>query len=175
MTGFLNNPFLVEIAQLDVLETDKDPDGAGLLTSGFDDDFKETIPYDQPNAAGTVVTRTTTRKENTICAPAQVSSKTFEALQQLRSGNSPDSVIELTFLASDLAQLDLLDSETGLAKIKINDRLVAIRDCQGETLIQRIPDPPGLFVTHVRPSGFLGQSHNLFVVTFEDRAQGIAS
>lgn len=175
MTGFLNNPFLVEIAQLDAIETDKDPDGAGLLTSGFDDDFKETIPYDQPNADGSVVTRTTTRKENTICAPAQISSKTFEALQQLRSGNSPDAAVELTFLTTDLASLDLIDPATGLAKIKVNDRLVAIRDCDGATLIQRIPDPPGLFVTHVRPSGFLGHRNNLFIVTFEDRAQGIVS
>ena len=107
MTGFLNNPFLIEIAQLDIVETEKDPDGAGLLTSGYDNDFKETIPYDQPNNDGSVVTRTTTRKENTICVPAQVRTRLFERLQQLRSGNSPDGAIELTFHRNALESLDV--------------------------------------------------------------------
>jgi len=172
MRGFLVNKYLVEIAQLDALQTEADPDGAGILTSGYDDDFKETIPFDQPNAAGTVITRETTRKENTIFALAQVDTTFFERLQQLRSGNSPDLVVELTFHISDLECRELINSATGDTTIKVDDRLVAIRDCDG-ALIQTIPTPPGLYATHVRPSAFMGRDRNLFVVTFEDRQVGV--
>lgn len=174
MRGFLVNPFAVEIAQLDAVETAKDPDGAGLLTSGYDDDFRETLPYDQPDASGSVVTRETTRKETTICVPAQIDTGLFEQLQMLRSGASPDSSVELVFHVSDLERLGLIDAD-GLALIKINDRLVSIRDCKTNEIVQTIPTPPGLYVTHVRPSAFMGRSRNLFVVTFEDRMRGVPS
>ena len=42
MRGRLINPFLAELAQLDMAATAADPDGAGPLTSGYDSDFKET-------------------------------------------------------------------------------------------------------------------------------------
>lgn len=172
MRGFLIHPFLVDIAQLAASETRADPDGAGALTSGYDDDFREPVAYDQPNATGNVVTRQTTRKENLISAPAQVDSGVFEALQMLRSGKSPSSSVDLTFHVCSLQQLGLIDPDTGLTTIKIGDRLVAIRECKTGELVQTVPTPPGLYVTEVRPSGFMGGGRNLFIVTFEERERG---
>jgi len=172
MRGFLVNKYLVTIAQLDAEATDEDVDGAGILTSGYDDDFKETIVFDQPDASGNTVTRGSTRQESNVCVYAQIDTTFFERLQQLRSGASPDSAIELTFHISDLEQRGLIDLDTGDTLLKVNDRLVSIADCQGN-LIQTIPTPPGLYITHIRPSAFMGRTRNLFVAQFEDRLQGL--
>jgi len=48
----------------------------------------------------------------------------------------------------------------------------AVYDVQGVTLVQAIPNPPGLFVTEAEPSFGLGGSRNLLIVSFKGRDQG---
>jgi hypothetical protein len=83
MRGRLINPFLAELARLDTAATAADPDGAGPLTSGYDPDFKETVVLPAAGSAR--------REQPPIRLQCQVEIGTFEALQQLASGASPNS------------------------------------------------------------------------------------
>jgi hypothetical protein len=165
MRGRLINPFIAELAQLDTVSTAEDPDGAGPLLSGYDADFKETVIV--PAATGRGVDA---RKEKTpVRVPCQVEVGAFEAMQQVTAGNSPNSRLTLVFHFQDLERMGLVDADTGDALVRVNDRLVAIRDMAG-ALVQAVRTPPGLYVTEVQPQSFgLGLSRNLLVVTFEER------
>lgn len=170
MRGRLINPFVAEIARLDTSSTDDDPDGTGTLTSGYDDDFREPVRYSDGSAAGVDA-----RQEHPhIYVPCQVEPDVFDRLTMLLSGDAPNTLIRLVFHFVDLEQLGLVDSTTGQALIRKNDRLVAIRECTG-ALVQTVPDPPGLYATEPQPRGFglSGGKRNLLLVTFEDREQGL--
>jgi len=165
MRGRLINPFLAEIAQLDTVATAADPDGAGALVSGYDSDFKETIVLGEP-AAGRVDAR---KEKPPIRIQCQVEVGTFEVLQQLAGGNSPNTRIVLVFHFRDLERMGLVDAGSGDALLRVNDRLIAIHTLQGQ-LVQAIRTPPGLYATEVQPQSFgLGLSRNLLLVTFEER------
>jgi len=164
MRGRLINPFLAEIGQLDTVATAADPDGAGPLTSGYDPDFKETVVF---SAAGA---RTDARREGPLIrVPCQVEVGALETMQQLASGNSPNSRVVLVFHLQDLERMGLVDPTSGEARLHVNDRLVAIHTIRGQ-LVQAVRSPPGLFATEVQPQSFgLGLSRNLLLVTFEER------
>jgi len=168
MRGKLIFPFLAELARLDTLATAADPDGAGPLTSGYDPDFKETAVLEQGGR------RRDARQEMLpVRIPCQVEVGTFEALQQLAAGNSPDSRVTLVFHFRDLERRGLVDRFTGDALLRINDRLVAIRNLAGD-LVQAVRTPPGLYATEVQPQSFgLGRHRNLLLVTFEERELGV--
>lgn len=168
MRGRLINPFLAEIAQLDTVATAADPDGAGPGVTGYDPDFKETVILGAPGA------RIDARKEKPpIRVPCQVEVGTFEALQQLAAGNSPNSRIVLVFHFRDLERIGLVDVATGEALLRINDRLVAIHRMDG-VLVQAVRTPPGLYATEVQPQSFgLGLSRNLLLVPFDEREVAI--
>lgn len=166
MRGRLINPFQAEIAQLDTVATDADPDGPGPLTSGYDDDFKETVAY----SAG-AQPRVDARQEKPLLRiPCQVEVSTLETLEQLGAGASPHSRLTLVFHFEHLEQVGLVDPVTGTARLRVNDRLVAIYSCDGE-LVHSVRTPPGLYAIEVQPQSFgLGLSRNLLVVTFQERA-----
>lgn len=166
MRGRLINPFLAEIAQLDTVATDADPDGQGPLTSGYDDDFKETVAY----SAG-AQPRVDARQEKPLLRiPCQVEVSTLETLEQLGAGASPHSRLTLVFHFEHLEQVGLVDPVTGTARLRVNDRLEAIYSCDGE-LVHSVRTPPGLYAIEVQPQSFgLGLSRNLLVVTFQERA-----
>jgi hypothetical protein len=168
MRGRLINPFLAELARLDTVATAADPDGAGPLTSGYDPDFKETVIVPATGERGADV-----RKEmEPIRIPCQVEVGVFAALQQLASGNSPDSKVTLVFHFRDLERMGLVDASTSDALLRVNDRLAAIYDLAGR-LVQAIRTPPGLYATEVQPQSFgLGLCRNLLLVTFEERELG---
>lgn len=168
MRGRLINPFLAELAQLDTEATAADPDAAGPLASGYDPDFRETVIV--PAATGRGVDA---RKEKApLRIPCQVEVGAFEALQQLAAGNSPNSRLTLVFHFEDLERMGIVDPSTGDALVRVNDRLVAIRDLAG-SLVQAVRTPPGLYATEVQPQSFgLGLSRNLLLVTFEERELG---
>ena len=168
MRGRLINPFLAEIARLNTVTTDSDPDGAGPLVSGYDPDFKETLVFDEAN------TRRDARTEMPpILIPCQVEVGTFEMLNQMTSGNSPNTKITLVFHFRDLERMDLINPSTGEARLRVNDRLVAIRDFE-KNLVQAVRTPPGLYAKEVQPQSFgLGQARNLLLVMFEERELGI--
>ncbi|HTP30229.1 MAG TPA: hypothetical protein VMK12_31795 [Anaeromyxobacteraceae bacterium] len=168
MRGRLLNAFVAELAQLDVAATAADPDGSGPLASGYDPDFKETVLLPTGGSVGTDA-----RKEKpALLLPCQVEVGAFEALQELASGNSPASRVTLVFHFRDLEERGLVDPATGDALIRVNDRLVAIRD-RHDSFVQAIRTPPGLYVREAQPQFGLGTSRNLLAVTFEQREQGV--
>lgn len=172
MRGRLINPFVIELAQLDTAEMDLDPDGsAGPLTSGFDDDFREPVVLLREDVTDDT-TGVALRKETLIRVPCQIEPRSFQQLQQLLAGASPNTAIEVIFHFRDLEKLCLVDPDSGEALVRNNDRLCAIFGCQGE-LVQTIRNPPGLFATQVRPTFGLGRSRNLLIATFEEREQGV--
>jgi hypothetical protein len=168
MRGRLINPFLAEIARLDTVATAADPDAAGPFASGYDPDFKETVVV--PSGPGRGVDA---RKEMPpVRIPCQVEVGAFEALRQLASGNSPDSRVTLVFHFRDLERMGLVDAGTGDALLRVNDRLVAIHDLDGN-LVQAVRTPPGLYVTEVQPQSFgIGRSRNLLLATVGSRELG---
>jgi hypothetical protein len=170
MRGKLINPFLAELAQLDTAATDEDPDGTGDHVSGYDDDFREPVRYSDGTEAGVDA-----RKEaDHIFVPCQIEPEVFDALNMIVSGDVPNAKLGLVFHYADLEQMGLVDATTGQPLIRKNDRLVAIRECDG-TLIETIPDPPGLFATEPQSRGYglSGGKRNLLLVTFEDREHGL--
>jgi hypothetical protein len=168
MRGRLINPFLAEIARLDTVATAADPDGPGPLVTGYDPDFKETLVLE--DAGG----RRDARDEMPpIRVPCQVEVGAFEALQQLAAGNSPSSQVTLVFHFRDLEGMGLVDAPSGDVLLRVNDRLVAIRDLGG-ALVQAVRTPPGLYATEVQPQSFgLGRARNLLVTRWQTRELGV--
>lgn len=168
--GRLIFPFLVELAQLDTAATEADPDGAGPLTSGYDETFREPVsilaqPTDQ---VGELV-----REESVITFPAQIEPAMFERLEMFLGGRSPLSRFGIIAHFRDLENANLVDVATGKPKIQINDRLARILNMKGE-LVEVIPNPPGLFVHQVQSLGFgFVDTRNLLLIAFEDRKQSI--
>ena len=183
MRGRLVFPFVVELAQLDTDATKEDPDGTlsdsalDPITSGYDDIYREpiSIKRDQDNDGAPDEGDTVGeihRVDSCIRLPAQIHPEAFEQLQQFMTGANKNAIFELWFHYRNLEDLDLIDLDTGRPLININDRLAAIYDCEGN-LVEKIPAPPGLYVTQVQSRGFsFGQSRNLLVVTFQEREQG---
>lgn len=169
MRGRLINPFLAELARLDTAATAGDPDGAGPLTSGYDPDFKETLVVPDETWRG----HDARRERPPIRVPCQVEVANFGELEELLTGNSPRSHIVLVFHFEDLERMDLVDSVTGDARLRVDDRLVAIRDFYTGEVVQAIRTPPGLYITEVQPQSFgLGLRRNLLFAIFNERALG---
>jgi len=169
MRGRLIFQFLAELRRLDAAATAADPDGVGPHTSGYDEDFRESVLVDQDgDGVGTPV-----RMElPAVRVPCQVDTKVFDELRMHAAGNAPRSRLDLVFHFRDLERLALVDAETGGALVRAGDRLAGIYDRSG-ALVQAVPPKPGLYVTDTRPSGFgLGlvrPRRNLLLVTFEGR------
>jgi hypothetical protein len=57
--------------------------------------------------------------------------------------------------------------------LRVNDRLVSIRDYHTGDVVQAVRTPPGLYITEVQPQSFgLGLRRNLLLATFNERALG---
>jgi|SRR5215831_815334 len=166
MRGSLIEVFAAELAQLDVAATSADPDGAGPLASGFDEDFKETVKAAAPGGA------LDARREKMIVVPCQVEVASFEALEEVLGGASPRSRLTLVFHFRDLERMGLIDARTGDPLIAQNDRLVAIRDFRTGEVVQAIRAPPGLYITELQPQFGLGGRRNLLLAAFTERALG---
>ncbi len=160
--GRLIFPFHAELFPFDAEATTADPDGAGPLTSGMDPDFRESV------VNGTTPIR---REHPPIRVPCQVEPEAFEALSMAAAGNSPRTSVTLVFHFATLEELGLVDENTGTPTIRVNDRLTGLYD-RDERCVLSVANPPGLFVTEVRPSGFgLGGRRNLCVVFLDSRSQ----
>ncbi len=172
MRGRLVFPFLVELAQLDTAATELDPDGAGPLTSGYHEHFREPLqvladPTDQTGVSARV-------ESGPIQVRAQIEPAMFERLQMMLGGESPDSRFAIIVHYRELESKSLIDSVTGKPLIRKNDRLVRILNCDTGALIESIPDPPGLFIRQVQSRGFgPGRTRNLLLIEFEERQQAV--
>ena len=176
MRGRLINPFLAEIAQLDTVATAADPDGAGPLTSGYDDDFREVVRYSNPTDPDDQLGLSARKEKPSILVPCQVEDHLFDAMRMFAAGDIPEFKLGLVFHFRDLENMGLVDTTTGRSLITNDDRLVAIRRCPSKELVQSILTPPGLYATEPRSASFglSGGERNLLIVTFEDREQGLS-
>lgn len=171
MRGRLINPFKARIHRFDTVGTAADPDGAGELTSGFDDVFREPVRLPEGEAASN------TRKELApILIPCQFEGDDAQgALEQMGAGNDPRFLVRLVFHFADLELMGLVDPITGEALVRVNDRFDAIYRHDDETLIQYVggatPDGGGLYCIEARPVSFglSGGERNLLVCVFADR------
>jgi len=168
MRGRLINPFVAVLALLDTPGTSADPDGTGPETSGYDEDFREPIVYDDDDE--TTNERIDARSETEVRVPCQVETVNMDRLDMAASGNIPDGGMRLVMHFEDLERLGLVASDGG-PLIKVGDRLVEIRKACGDTLEQPIRTP--MFATQVYPTsfGFAGR-RNLLIAIFEDREKG---
>jgi len=168
MRGRLIFPFLAELRRYDAATMAAV--GAGLPAApGFDPDFKEPTLVDR-NGDG--IAERERAELPPIRVPCQVEPRVFEELRVAASGDSPRSTIDLVFHFRDLERLGLVDSTTGDALVRPNDRLAGLYDLGG-LLVQAVRTPPGLYVVQAQPRGFgLGRGRprrNLLLVTFEAR------
>jgi hypothetical protein len=156
--GRLIFPFIADVVRVD----------AAAVEAAIDPDFKEPRLVDAdddgvPDGA---------RPEMPIVGiPCQVEAKKFDELTMMPAGDSPRSEVTLVFHFRDLERLGLVDQATGTPGITPGDRLDAIRRRNG-VVVQKVPTPPGLYVTEALPRGFgLGRmpSRNLLVTRFESR------
>ncbi|MGN6107860.1 MAG: hypothetical protein ACTHU0_22320 [Kofleriaceae bacterium] len=175
MRGRLIFPFLAELARLDTQGiAEGDPDGAGPLASGYDPDFREGVLLDDDDDG---IGERHRRELALVRLPCQVEPEVFDALRLFAAGNAPRSNIDLVFHFRDLEALGLVDATSGDAMLRPGDRLVGLLDTHG-VLVQRIRNPPGLYVTEARPIGFgldlRRPRRNLLLVSFHDRPQGTA-
>lgn len=150
---------------LDAVATRAQTDGPAI-TSGYDDDFREIVVVSTPN-------RISERQEqDSIFIPSQVEDPVFDQLQQFSAGNLVDFKMTLVWARKDLECAGLLVPDTGECLVRSSDRLVSIRDkCMN--VVHAIRTPPGLYVVEVRPLFGLAQRKDLYLVTLDDREQGV--
>lgn len=164
--GRLIWPIYADIASLDTSATSSAP-GAGVVTSGYDPDFREPVIYDQGASLPDVSSR---REILTTNVPCQVHSERgdYDNLVMMTSGGVQSYALRLVFHYADLETLGFVDSN-GESRFRINDRLVALFR-QGRELDRRYTTPE-LFVTqvHDRSFGLSGRRRNLLMLTFENR------
>lgn len=153
--GRLIAPLVVELARIDT--------NATKIAGNYDPTFRTLKPG-------------TTRVElPTIRLHAQVEMGRIEAQNTTQAGNVPDSRLTLVFHYRELELLELVDTNTGDALIRVDDRLVAIYDRTGAHKQTTIKVPSGgLYATEVTPGGLgLDGYRNLLIVAFDDRAVGL--
>jgi len=163
-------PFVLTIGQLDTEATAADPDGAGPLTSGYDDIFREPVAVPTPGDQDGVVAR----EENVITVRGQFEPGDVEIQNNMLSGNSPEGQLIAWVHFSELQLNGLLD-DNGQAMIRNNDRLIQIDTVDG-LFVQSFPDPPGMYAITVSPRGWgLGNParRNLLKIIFEPRLQSV--
>lgn len=165
--GRLIFPMLARIGRIDPNAMASDPDGAGELTSGFDDDFREPVRVPDGTQAGAPA-----RLEFApIDIPAQVEDQEWRSLNMEMTGNDPRTSITLVFHFADLERLGFVDPVTkGATCPVIGDRLIAIVDPNSGSVEQKAP---GIYCVHAEPRSYgLGaRRRNLLVCTFTERGK----
>lgn len=136
---------------------------------GYDDTFNEFVLTDGDGDGIGESPREANEVEVKVLG--QVTTRMHERLWQAEHGQVPETPnLELTFHFKDLVKAGLVEAD-GRPKIQIGTRLAEIRNKQDTETIISYPNPPGMFCTAARPSGFLGKTRNLWVCTFSDRAE----
>lgn len=167
--GRLIFPFTVELGLLDTYATaTTDPDGAGPLVSGYDDEFREPVMVATPGESdpGKMA-----RIETVVRFLAQIEDDISDMAEQLASGNSPQNMMGLVFHYSELEAAGAIQTVSGKPIIKApGARLISIRDPKSGELIERYDAEPGYWATQAKSMGYgLGQRRNLLLVVFQER------
>lgn len=167
--GRLIFPFTASIARLSPAGTRADPDGAGPLTSGYNPVFREPRILENGGQVGTLA-RVELAAVKVPCQVEREHNKHPPELRMHPGGNTPRARLILVFHFQDLERLGLVDATTKEPLIQLGDRLVAIYDRAGTTLVETYPNPPGHFCIESQSGGFGFSTHrNLLLCTFEDR------
>jgi hypothetical protein len=83
------------------------------------------------------------------------------------------SKVGAPYVAKQTAESGSLSTTAGDARLRVNDRLVSIRDYHTSEVVQAVRTPPGLYITEVLPESFgIGLRRNLLVATLNQRALG---
>jgi hypothetical protein len=165
--GRLIEPFIATVHRVDTSGTE------AVAGGGYDPDFRAT----KHSYPGNVGARASTRRELApVDLRCQVEMGRWENQRQVASGNAPDSDLTLVFHFRELEALGLVDSVSGDALLRVNDRLSEIKRVSDGLRVQAVRNPPGLFATEVQPAAFgLGGERNLLIVVFADRPQGLTT
>jgi hypothetical protein len=166
--GRLIFPKIVEIARYDPAAT--------KATGGFDRPIRE-IKITNANDGSP---RVRPREERLVRLQGQIETSTFQSLAQGPFGNAPGGSMRVVCYGPELEAAGLVEAETQRSLLKVTDRLAAIYELDGTTLIFRLPTTvEGSYwqATQVQPCGFgfgFGGA-NLLELTFEARPQGVGS
>jgi hypothetical protein len=171
--GRLIFPFRVTLGLLDTAATAADPDAAGPLSAGYDDEFRE--PVMVPPASGSARGQLR-RVETTVELFAQVEDDRQGQLNMAASGNAPTNAMGLVFHYRDLELAGAVQLAAGKPIIKApGARLISIANPRTGELIERFDDVPGFWATEARSMGFgLGPYRNLLLVIFQERDQSVS-
>lgn len=171
--GRLIFPFIVELGLLDTYATAADPDGAGPLTSGYDDEFREPITLPGPGSASGQLRRLETRRRFF----AQIEDNLAEFVELKATGNSPRNILGLIFHYSDLESAGAVQLANGKPIIKApGARLIGIHDPRSGALIEKYDNPPGYFSVESKSMGYgLGPFRNLLLVLFQERDVSVSA
>jgi hypothetical protein len=159
MRGRLIHQFTIELAQLDTRATED------VLDGGYDPVFGE-----PRRIADGTQTGAPSRRETRLTIEAQVDPSMFNAARTLAGGQVREARLTCIVHYRDLERRGLIDL-TGSPKIRVGDRLVAVRDRQGHVVLP-VPDPPGLYLRQTLPRSFgYGGKVNLLELEFLPRSQ----
>lgn len=153
-------PILVEVERIDPAAT--------TAAGRYDPIMKEPIP--QRSNAGKVDEKRVDgmKRRPPLRVRAQMERGPFMSLSMQASGNVAKGNTRCTIHRRDLEKCGLILPD-GAPDFHVGDRILATYTLLGK-LIQRIPDPPGLYCTQVQPAGEgLGGTQNLVVLYFDDR------
>ena len=161
MRGRLIFPFGIEICRLDT---------SGIAAGpGYDSTFQEPELVPTDDGLGTVGR---VELDPIIIQGQFYTQADFEFLVMAANGNLAQGDVRILFHFKDLEDAGLVEDATGTAMIKVGDRVSNIYDKTGTELIQAIPTPPGLYVTHANPHFGLGSQRNLLFVHLKSRDEG---
>lgn len=166
--GRLIWPFIARIAPLDRAATAADPDGVAGFDSGYDDVFRE--PRQLPTS-GTQEGRDARVEGELVDLPCQIEDAAWDQLRMMRTGASQQFEMLLVFHFEALELRGFVD-HMGIATVpKIGDRIVSIHRSVDLSLVEEVPNPPGLFCVEAVPRshGLSGLHRNLLVCTFRER------
>lgn len=168
--GRLIWPFVVRIAPLDRAATAADPDGLDVLETGYDHDFRE--PRQLPDEALQQGRDARVEGEH-VDLPCQIEDMAWEQLRMMRSGPAPQFEMVLVFHFAMFEMRGLVD-HMGIATVpRIGDRIVSVHRQIDLSLVEEVPNPPGLFCEEAIPRshGLSGLHRNLLVCTFRERSK----
>lgn len=169
-------PSVVVLQRLDTRSTRLvDPDGLGPLTSGYDDDLREPIPYEEVDLVDDSKNlRTTVRYLPPLRLPCQVETRTFEELNQVYQGDATLTNMVFVLHRMDLQRMGLIGTDEGCSKfggtlLKVNDKITAIEK-QGFSGQSQLPLKFPLYVMAVLPGSWgMGDGHDLEMLLVSNR------
>jgi len=140
-----------------------------LPSMGADD--KLDPDYNEPTISATTDRKGDLDREEmtAVMIPAQIEPDSFQRMMMRELGDTKSSVFAVTIHFADLEDRSLVDAATGLALIRPSDRLGAIYELDGTTLVHTFPNPPGMFVTEATPTFGIGRKRNLLLVRMQSR------